>query len=421
MKRIMTLAVATLMMFSFLAESCFAKTFSDIHEDGQPFLYESVDYLSDNEILSGYDDGTFKPDKNITRAEASKILANSLGFEDDYEGEELPFTDVPKDQWFYKYVAYAYEKEIINGMSPKEFWPQDNVTYEQFVKMVVCAIGEEYEALERGGTNWYTGYLELAEEKGLLEGVTVRVKEKATRGDCAKILYNAYKNDYLVPVSYTSFEQPFEDEFFDEEEIEEFVEEVGEYEFETIVIDPGHNYSGIDTGAENLEFDAYEQEITWEIADKLREILEDNGYEVIMTREEMEDNIDGEEVMEVLLNRAELANELDADLFISIHVNAGGGTGIETYAYRDKTYAYAIGEFVQAAMVEHTGLKDRGIKTNDYVVLMETDMPAMLIETGFIDREEDCEYLMSVDGQYEIAWGIAQGLEDYRNSFIGGL
>lgn len=418
----MAFAVATLMAFSCFAESCFANTFSDIDEDNQPFLFESVDYLSENEILSGYDDNTFKPEREITRAEASKILANSLGYEEDFEGEELPFNDVPKNQWYYNYVAYVYEKEIINGMSPKEFWPQENVTYEQFVKMVVCAIGEEYEALSRGGTSWYTGYLEVAEEKGLLEGVTIRVKEKATRGDCAKILYNAFKNDYLILVSYTSFERPLEeDEFFGEDEVEEFLEEVGEYEFERIVIDPGHNYSGLDTGAENLAVDAFEQVITWEIADKLREILEDNGYEVIMTREDLEDNIDGETVMEILENRAGIANENEADLFISIHVNAGGGTGVETYAFRDKTYSYAIGEFVQTALADHTGLTDRGMKTGNLVVLMETQMPAILVETGFIDREEDCEYLMSFDGQYEIAWGIAQGLEDYRNSFIGGL
>ncbi len=414
MKKIMAVIVAVFMTVSLFAECSFAKSFSDINEDSQPFLFESVDYLSENEILSGYDDGTFKADRNITRAEASKILANSLGYEEDYEGDKLPFTDVPKNQWYYNYIAYAYEKEIINGMSPKEFWPQDNVTYEQFVKMVVCAIGEEYEALSKGGASWYTGYLEVAEEKGLLDGVTVRVKEKATRGDCAKILYNAFKNDYLAIFKYTSFETPLE------EEIEEFVEEVGEYEFERIVIDAGHNYSGIDTGAENLDLDAFEQEITWEIADKLREILEDNGYEVIMTREEMEDNIEGENVMDVLKNRAGVANENEADLFISIHINAGGGTGIETYVYRDKTYAYAISEYVQTALADHTGMADRGVKTGNLVVLMETAMPAFLVEAGFIDREEDCEYIMSVDGQYEIAWGIAQGLEDYRNSFTGG-
>ncbi len=89
-------------------------------EDVEGTKYESaVTSLTDLGVINGYPDGTFKPDKNITRAEFCKVVIKSLGL--DYDGSTAPtvFTDVPSSHWASGYVQAAYELGIVNG-EPRE-------------------------------------------------------------------------------------------------------------------------------------------------------------------------------------------------------------------------------------------------------------------------------------------------------------
>ena len=104
-----------------------------------------------------------------------------------------------------------------------------------------------------------------------------------------------------------------------------------------IVVDPGHNYNGVDTGA--VGNGLREQDITFYIAEKLKPILERNGFSVIMTRNSLKKNVSNESVSASLARRSEIANRNGADLFVSIHCNAGGGTGVETYYCTDSATA----------------------------------------------------------------------------------
>lgn len=188
-----------------------------------------------------------------------------------------------------------------------------------------------------------------------------------------------------------------------------------------IVIDAGHG--GRDPGTVSpYEKDIFEKDITLDIAKRTVGYLQGSGIKVIMTREG-EDHLN-DVIKEDLIARAEVANKNNATLFVSIHVNAydlkvkGGAQvhGMEVY-YMDKATPYedfkteqlaqTVGQFIH----DRSGEKFNGIKINDYSVLRNTKMPAILIETGYITNKEDHKNLLSDDFREKTASGIAEGIK----------
>ena len=100
-----------------------------------------------------------------------------------------------------------------------------------------------------------------------------------------------------------------------------------------ICIDAGHNYSGFNTGATGNGL--REQDVSFYIADKLKNLFENIGVDVLMTRPTLATNC-GKDNATSLSYRYNLANSSNCDLFISIHCNAGGGRGTETLVYSTK-------------------------------------------------------------------------------------
>lgn len=113
-----------------------------------------------------------------------------------------------------------------------------------------------------------------------------------------------------------------------------------------------------------------------------------------------------------LSERAKMANNFKADLFISFHTNAGGGTGYETFVHPNagsptSNMRKIIHNEMGKAINKFKGFKDRGTKVANYVVLRETKMPAVLTETLFIDRKEDASYLKNDQFLKDVAEGHA--------------
>lgn len=161
-----------------------------------------------------------------------------------------------------------------------------------------------------------------------------------------------------------------------------------------IFIDPGHNFSGADTGAHGNGL--REQDITFVISKKLKKMFVDNGDEVMMSRNTLQDNV-GKSLMESLRKRCEMANEWNADLFLSIHCNAHNGIakGTEAFVYSMPSEAYSIATEIQKNIVERLNTENRNVKIGkDLYVLKNTNCPAVLVETAFIDNEEDAEKLL---------------------------
>ncbi len=167
-----------------------------------------------------------------------------------------------------------------------------------------------------------------------------------------------------------------------------------------VFIDAGHNYSGADTGA--VGNGLREQDVNFGIAERLKNLLIAAGHEVRMSRERLTENL-GTTVSESLRLRSSRANEWSADLFVSIHCNSFNGVaeGTETLLYslgsQSETYAVAI----QQSITSRLGTVDRGVKERkDLSVLRQTVMPAVLIETAFIDNPEDGLLLKNRQGDF---------------------
>ncbi|ADM37837.1 N-acetylmuramoyl-L-alanine amidase [Bacillus spizizenii ATCC 6633 = JCM 2499] len=173
-----------------------------------------------------------------------------------------------------------------------------------------------------------------------------------------------------------------------------------------IFIDPGHG--GSDPGATGNGLQ--EKTLTLQIALALRTILinEYEGVSLLLSRTS--------DQYVSLSDRTNAANSWGADFFLSIHINAGGGTGFESYIYPGvgaptTTYQSAI----HSNVIQAVDFADRGRKTANFHVLRESAMPALLTENGFIDTVADANKLKTNSFIQSLARGYANGLEQAFN------
>lgn len=189
-----------------------------------------------------------------------------------------------------------------------------------------------------------------------------------------------------------------------------------------VVIDPGHG--GVDPGVISLYKEGfYEKDIVLDISLKLKTLLEGSEISVLMTRDtdtevyRLKPYNSDEDVRE----RPRFANENNATLFVSIHVNSfdtkikNGDkyNGTEVY-YFEKTFgeltSRQFAEIMGNAIIEKVDTNYRGIKHNDFGVLRLSDNPALLIETAFITNKEDHKRLESDEFRMNMAQGIHNGI-----------
>lgn len=174
------------------------------------------------------------------------------------------------------------------------------------------------------------------------------------------------------------------------------------------VTDPGHG--GFDPGARGNGL--READLTWEFGLKFARNMERSGVKMYFTREKNTTATNNRNAE--LEYRCNYANEKGASFYISFHINAGGGTGFESYRY-PKTDASTVRlhQLVHgnvATVFSQKGMPDRGMKTADFAVLRGTNMPAVLLELGFIDNTGDAKIISTVDFQNKVAEAVARGV-----------
>jgi N-acetylmuramoyl-L-alanine amidase len=186
---------------------------------------------------------------------------------------------------------------------------------------------------------------------------------------------------------------------------------------EVIIVDAGHG--GKDAGASSKK-DAYqEKELTLDTAYLIADSLKQMGYKAVLTRKH--------DTFVPLETRAEIANSLEADLFVSIHYNYSTSKevdGIEVFYYKEgKTplssrvaQSKELGQEVLKKIVSQTGASSRGVKQANFAVVRETEMPAILIEAGFLSNASERAKIHDPAYRRSLAKGIADGVDRYLSA-----
>jgi N-acetylmuramoyl-L-alanine amidase len=177
----------------------------------------------------------------------------------------------------------------------------------------------------------------------------------------------------------------------------------------SILLDAGHG--GSDPGCQYYGVD--EKDITLAVTKDLGRILQSKGYQVVYSR--------SDDTYVSLEDRSDMANDLDVTIFVSVHVNAAAAlsaNGIETYYWGSGTAdEKTLATLVQEAVIQATGANDRSVRTANYWVCRKTDMPAILVETGFLSNTAECANLSSDSYQQKLAQGIANGIVAFLNQY----
>lgn len=146
--------------------------------------------LQEMGIIEGYEDGELHLERTLTRAEFTKMFVDAFLTDTDEKNTDIKFTDVPNDYWGSEYIAKAVNAGVISGFEDGTFRPEETVTYEQAVKMIVSY-------LEKGSKTYPEGYVISAVDKGITDSVTALIGEDITRGDAVYLIDNTinYQED----------------------------------------------------------------------------------------------------------------------------------------------------------------------------------------------------------------------------------
>jgi len=206
LKKVLSLVVVLAMAFSMMVTASAKTIFSDVSEKDS--YAEAVSILNNLKILQGYEENgelVFKPNQTVTRAEMATIMVRTLGYGDPAPTATV-FSDVPATHWASGYIHAAYVYGIVNGMGDGTFRPEDPVTYEQAVKLIVAALGYTPKATSTLYGGYPTGYLRIASEEGITKGIpgTEAVTGTAAkRSTIARLIFNSLEVKMMEQTVFT--------------------------------------------------------------------------------------------------------------------------------------------------------------------------------------------------------------------------
>lgn len=171
--------------------------FSDVSQDNK--YRKSIMYLASKGVVQGYSDGTFKPTKKVSRAEAVKLILE--GSDIPLSSGKLKFSDTNPDSWYVKYVYTANKKNIVSGYPDQTFKPNNTVSKAEFLKILFKAMKVEVEdSVEEnpyndvGKNTWFAPYFAKAKELGVLEdSSSIYPSAQMTRQEIADSIYRVMK------------------------------------------------------------------------------------------------------------------------------------------------------------------------------------------------------------------------------------
>ena len=205
-KKVLALVLAFACAFTMFAGAAFTDA-ADVSQT------EAVDMLTALGVIDGYEDGSFRPDETVTRAEMAKmiyVIRNGGSDEvSQYEGYKTPFTDVENvNHWAKGYIAYCYANGIIAGKSATKFDPDATVTGTEAAKMALVLLGYDPAKAGLEGSAWATNTINLATQKDLFKDYTISITGGCDRQYAAQLLYNTL---WACTVRWSADAEDYED------------------------------------------------------------------------------------------------------------------------------------------------------------------------------------------------------------------
>ena len=195
-KILMLLCTICLVLSLTVSASAAALSFSDAN------LAQNSDEMAmlvDLGLISGYQDGTIGPRQPISRQEIAKLCSQISG--ELTTAASCPFTDVGADSWARPYIEDCYAKGIISGSSDGLFRPNDEVTAQELVKMLLVCIGIEDSGFT--GANWAERVNATASSLGIYDGYYASPTKPLTRDEACLLIYNALQCDAVADYDET--------------------------------------------------------------------------------------------------------------------------------------------------------------------------------------------------------------------------
>lgn len=445
------LAASTLLTFG---GSSSAASFTDIGTSHR--AYKEINYLGTGDIVTGNTAGKFLPNDHVTRAQAVAMIGRALGLNGTQSSTS--FSDVGSNNFASGYIKAAVAKGIVSGYGDGTFRPNQKVNRGEMAVMISKAFNYTFNgtisgaatALKSRGIAQGLANGSFGAEQSIIRAdyavflaraidYTLRLKPTTTyngtkyvnasslnvrKGPSTKYSsVGSLARNTAVQTSYsvgnwTLIKSGSTIGFVNASYLSAgtSTDESGTVDSSnplsdlTIVIDAGHG--GSDPGAVGLN-SLKEKDVVLDTALRVQTLLKKTPLNVKMTR--------STDVYLTLAERVAFAGSAKADAFVSIHANAANGSasGSETYYYGKAATnpnveeSKSLASYIQERLVVAMETRDRGVKHGDYHVLRENTMPAVLVELGFIDNASDNAKLASTTYRQRAAQAIYYGILDY--------
>ena len=195
LKKVLALVLAFACAFTMFAGAAFTDS-ADINDVNE----EAVDTLVALGVIEGYQDGSFRPNDTVTRAEMAKmiyVIRTNRSDASAYNEDPTTFTDIG-DHWARGYIKYCNSLGIIAGTSAQYFRPDETVTTQEAAKMLLVTLGYNAERAGLVGAGWAAKTIALADENGLLADVNAGSASACPRQYAAQLIYNAINAPTVV-------------------------------------------------------------------------------------------------------------------------------------------------------------------------------------------------------------------------------
>ena len=479
MKKILNLKklAAVFAVLALFVPTVFAE-FTDMAGVGSE-MRSAVETMVEKRYINGTSETEFSPFKPISRAELAAVMLRILNKMDNTL--ECPFTDVTRYDWYYYAAASSHKEGLITGFDDGTFRGNDSITKEQLIavlaRMLISLNGTPVPDIELtysdGVSEWAVDYVKIAKNEGITTERTDNTfggGDAVSRGNAAVMIMRTYdkiagklEHDSFVGENAEPLPMPTPEpkkiivldaghgksswEMSDEEKLDDgwiYNENTGNWgewrhwkSWTTWQDCGGSGCSGRAPAGSSCWYPMangdreVEPDINLSNVNYAKQYLEQMGYEVRLSRPTADDNPSMTKRLVYCYPNNDTSQPPDADLFVCVHSNAGGGRGsayIALDGYYDQagikdTYVQdgnTLGQYINDAIVANTSLSAySGGRYNalpELVLFCKCPITIAYLEIGFFDNSGDLAILRSESEQ--IGRSIAEGIDRYCKEFL---